>query len=508
MGSCILIENSNVFIRIKNCTVFNSGLSDTYVHAGIRFNNVNNATLIGNNCSSNYYGIYLSNSDNNTISSCTARIYLTYSDRILVSNNINSTINLYWSNNVTISGNQNCGIRLEYSISNKITNNTSPGLRMKGSLIHLNSHEIDTSNLINQKPLYYYKNELNLGPANYTNAGQVILVNCNDSLVANLNISFTSGELSLFYCNGNNITQNIAKNNNYYGIYLWACNNNSISDNVLMGNHFSGLYLDHCDYNNITEHSPKNNDVGIYLRYSNYNIIFGNSPNENHRGVILSDSDYNYITGNNASVNNQGIIIFKSHNNTISANTANGQSTGIYLSESHDNDIMGNTINSNSWGCYLYFSNFNTISGNTMNFNENGGADLYHSDNNVISGNTANSNGRYGIFLDSSDYNVVNGNTLIDNVECIAERDCTGNKFSDNGFCIPGGIPGFDIFIIVSVLCAVAFILGKRLKKNLDKNSGTQPLLNTKPLSSLLNISISRFPHLFFSRGHHGGGRE
>jgi len=63
-GSCIWIENSNVFFKIENCTAINSGIG-----AGIRLGNVSNSRLINNNCSdNNYMGIYLRDSNNNTVS--------------------------------------------------------------------------------------------------------------------------------------------------------------------------------------------------------------------------------------------------------------------------------------------------------------------------------------------------------------------------------------------------------------------------------------------------------
>ena len=60
-GSCILIENSDVYFRIENCTVYNSGGDPD---AGILISHVNNSQLIGNNASNNgVYGITLSSSD-------------------------------------------------------------------------------------------------------------------------------------------------------------------------------------------------------------------------------------------------------------------------------------------------------------------------------------------------------------------------------------------------------------------------------------------------------------
>jgi len=66
-GSCILIENSNEYFRIENCTVYNSGTVN-WGDGGILLNNTNNGLLIDNDCSSNSNGISLLNSGDNTIS--------------------------------------------------------------------------------------------------------------------------------------------------------------------------------------------------------------------------------------------------------------------------------------------------------------------------------------------------------------------------------------------------------------------------------------------------------
>jgi len=91
-GSCILIENSDVYFRIENCTVYNAGGDPD---AGILLSHVNNSQLIGNTASDNgEYGICLFFSDYNNISGNTANdngnegIKLINSDYNIVSGNI------------------------------------------------------------------------------------------------------------------------------------------------------------------------------------------------------------------------------------------------------------------------------------------------------------------------------------------------------------------------------------------------------------------------------------
>ena len=115
--------------------------------------------------------------------------------------------------------------------------------------------------------------------------------------------------------------------------------------------------------------------------------------------------------------------------------------------------------------------NNNTVSGNTANYNFRG-ISLYDSDNNEISGNTANNNTAIGIYLSESDYNIVSGNNLIGNGLCISERNCQGNKFSDNGSCTYGegdkepAIPGYNLFLLLGILSVVSILLSKKLKKS------------------------------------------
>ena len=94
VGSCIWIENSNVYFRIENCSLTNS--AKLLTQAGIKLNNVNNSYLINNNCSFNDNGIRADNCYNNTITGNTAYtntaintigIYLLHSDYNIITGN-------------------------------------------------------------------------------------------------------------------------------------------------------------------------------------------------------------------------------------------------------------------------------------------------------------------------------------------------------------------------------------------------------------------------------------
>ncbi len=113
-GSCILIENSDVYFRIENCTVYNSG---GYLNAGIELSNVINSLIITNNCSSNYDGIYLSSSDDNIVSGNVANS--NKNNGIYVNGGYNNTFS---GNNASY--NKRSGISLPYSDYNFLLGNT------------------------------------------------------------------------------------------------------------------------------------------------------------------------------------------------------------------------------------------------------------------------------------------------------------------------------------------------------------------------------------------------
>ena len=48
---------------------------------------------------------------------------------------------------------------------------------------------IDTSNLVNGKPLYFHFNQSHLGKDDFLGAGQIILINCRNIVIADENVS-------------------------------------------------------------------------------------------------------------------------------------------------------------------------------------------------------------------------------------------------------------------------------------------------------------------------------
>ena len=131
----ILIQNSDVYFRIENCTVFNSG-NTIYTDALIKLDNVTNGRISENNLSNTGVGIYsifLIDSDNNTVVLNNA------------THNDNVGILLWRSDNNTIaynnaSNNGQDGIYLETSSFNIIKFNNFAQNSWNGIILRANSH--------------------------------------------------------------------------------------------------------------------------------------------------------------------------------------------------------------------------------------------------------------------------------------------------------------------------------------------------------------------------------
>ena len=236
-GSCILIENSDVYFKIENCTVFNSG--STWSDAGIKLYNADNSQLINNNCSSNMHGVFLiMYCVNNTILENT------------ISNNTHYGIYLHGNNN-TILG-------------NTINNYNSIGIEIELS----NNNNILENNVNN-------------------NYNGIWVLECNNTMVSGNIVNNNSyNGIYLYYCHNIMVSGNIINNNNYRGINLDHTEESSIFLNCFTNN-FLNTYVDD-GINNQWDNGIKGNfwddytgldEDGDGIGDTPYNIIGGGQDN-------------------------------------------------------------------------------------------------------------------------------------------------------------------------------------------------------------------------------------
>ena len=369
----IYVSQSNNTTLTKNTVRFNGyGISLSYSNNSYLQENI----VLGNHgYGMEAYGINLYNSNNNTLrgniaannigDSCypSCGIQLSLSNHnTLIDNNASDNgggtgISIGWDSNYNIlinniaNNNTNTGITLSGSSNGTLQGNLMSGnhynFELRGWSDSDVNNNIDTSNLVDGKPIYYLVGAYGVVIDSLSDAGTVYCINCDDVTVKDLTLV-----------------------NNSNGICFYNTSNSKIEDNCL-----------------------KNNGYGIHLgSFSNNNSIAGNNVSNNGEGIILTgSSNNNTITCNNARDNNlYGITIQSSGNSTLNNNIVNNNSYGISFGSSDNNTVVGNIASNNYYGILLSYSRNSTLYHNNLVNNTNHNAYDYSGTNQWDSGSEGN----------------------------------------------------------------------------------------------------------------------
>jgi parallel beta-helix repeat protein len=383
-----------------------------------------------NNVSNNGRGIEIASSsgnkiiENNVSSNRWDGIYLHggIMENHIESNNVSKNgngIKIKKSREDIISGNilmnNGYGIYLEDSIGIKINYNKmiNDGIVLFGYFIeHWNTHDIDISNTVNGKPVYYWRNKTqdSIPPG----AGQVILANCTNITVESQEITHVEVGIELGFSLNNNVTRNNVSSNYWCGIFLWESDENNVNENIACNNS-SGFDIWYSNGNDISENIVSKNKKGMYIIYSNRNIITNNSAYQNENGLYLHTSSDNIIRRNNASSNNE---------------------TGILLFECDWSNITDNFVSQNNKsGIFIYYSENSVINENNI-LNNTLGFWFFRGKHNIVYCNTILSNSDYGLYLEYSSNNTFYFNNIISNT--VQAYDDRHDNFWDSGYPIGG----------------------------------------------------------------------
>jgi parallel beta-helix repeat protein len=364
-------EGINLYY-VQNCTIFNNNaFSNKY---GIRLSVSFNNNITGNTASNNDRGIALSGAERNNIKGnmVSNNMYGIYgvggwnniTSNTVISNTRDgihlggSIINNIIGNNIS---NNRFGISLLDSRWHTISDNTmiNNGIGIDGEELEVwNSHDIDTSNTVNGKPVYYWKNQT--GGKIPDGAGEVVLANSTNVSIKGQELTFGSVGILLGFSSNNYISSNTVSNN-FYGIRLAVSSGNNIIGNI----------------------ASYNKNRGISIRISERNSIIGNTANSNGwSGIDLN---------------------VRSNNNTLTGNTVSNDSYGFFL----DDDCINNRIYHNN-----IINNSNQANDDTSNGNQwdNG----YPSGGNFWSDFDEPSEGAYDDYQGPNQDNPVNGDGIVD----------------------------------------------------------------------------------------------
>ena len=337
-----------LFYSNDNSFVDNTASQNNY--DGFFINASYNNTLINNVANANKYdgfGLELVNNhtliNNQVNSNNKSGISLTSSNRNLLEDNIaslNTGMGFYLASSTsnTLAGNKarankKVGILLEESINSTLTNNMMEGnylnFGVAGNSLPYFYHDIDASNRVDGKPIYYWINQSEREIPK--DAGFVGIIN---------SINITARDLML--------------TKNSVGI-LVAYSVGSEIDNVTVSNNDDGISLFASSYSIIASNTISNNNLGINMAFSNTNYLFQNTNTNNFHGILMSLSSDNKFAENKISDNRHGITLGTSNINTFSRNNISNNWEGVTLVDSQGNLFFTNNFINNS--AHSMFSN-------------------------------------------------------------------------------------------------------------------------------------------------------
>ncbi len=420
-GPSFYVTSDNVTITgftVRNVENAPPPSDSIYQLAGIHLLSVHNCRISGNvvvNCGK---GVWIYGGSANVVANNT---FLGNNYGLLVDSSQNDTI----TDNVASNGWN--GILLMDSQDNTLKSNdmhsniVNFGVTSENPTLYLNN--VDASNTVEGKKIYYLigENGSTISSTTYPDLGALILVDCKDVTVQNLEVSNSYGGIHLVNTDNSTVTNNNISNN-YEGVWIQFSNNCTIYNNQATQNSDMGISVEES-----TNIIVLNNN--IEQNYSTFiNIL--NSPNCNIEGnsiqntgttlpngiLLQSSNECNII--DNSQVANTGVIsaidLENSSNNLVQLNDFESCETGIIIyGESNYNNINNNTFSTEGgyFGVHLVESYFNNLTENVVN-NFSNGLQLEDASNNNLARNIVTSRVHAAV-IDKFNNNIFDSNVFL-----------------------------------------------------------------------------------------------
>lgn len=434
---------------IKNCDIINN--SDGIYFEASNFNKILNCEIKNNDGNGIYLGPYydIRFSNNNTIKYCTFNNNTDNNLRLKSANN-NKIFNCNFSES-------NVGIFLYLSRNNLLygnhLNDNSHNFGVAGNVIEDYYNNVDTSNLVNGKSIYYLKNQkdlelpIDVGYVGLINSKNIslknialnnnyqglLLVNTSHSKINNCEFKNNVWGINSNLRSQNNIINNCNVTNNIQvGIELIGSSFNNISKCIIYNNSYWGI--------NIEEQSNNPNNINHSRNNSIYDCLI--EKNGNH-GILLRDGNNKIETSKIYSNTNHGIFITSSDNEIVNCEIINNTRNGIQLEGSNalidsckilqnengielyhfDTQILFSSnvtiancnISKNMKGIEIFRYNLSSIENCKLINNTQQGIWLRTAEENVIYYNLIKNN-EHGVYFDPiSKYNLIYHNNFISN---------------------------------------------------------------------------------------------
>jgi len=442
----IFMENSQAAL-IENVTASNNGI-------GITAESSDNCTMGNISIQGNgFTGLYLLDSDhmdlymNSYDNNGNSGLYLEDSENCMIRNstfgsNHGSALLMDSCGSILVSNSTFTRHDLGGMIISSTTdaylhynNMTQCGVILEGGMLeHWNTHVIADSNTVNGNSLFYLKDDF--GTTVDGTRGQVIMANCQNNLVQDLNISNANTAIQVGFSTGTDVNNNTLTHNSLSGVNLSHSDNTTAQYNICNSDNTAGITIyssqDIMLYRN---NCTSNKETGISLIDSEDNTAYQNNCSGNGlKGIGLSYStsislELNNVTEGGVSLLGDAVEFWNSHTITDTNTIGNGkpvrylkdtvggnvpQNPGqIILANCQGVQVVNHFLEDSGPGILLGFSDQNVVDNNTCE-NNNHGIEVVHSDSNLVANNTCESNYN-GIYLLNSDENILYNNSCNQN---------------------------------------------------------------------------------------------
>jgi len=325
-----------------------------FMNRALRLENVSSTTIVDNTLTNSFSSVLLVFSDfniirdNNIAPGNYYSIFHNSSHNTLTRNSIGGLM-FSGSFNNTLAENAIEAFWLDFSPNTKLRDNNFSYFEVGGDMDLHFIHDIDSSNMLNEKPIYYWVNRENAEIP--SNAGYVALVNSTNITARNLTLS--PRVLLVSTRNSQILSNNITE------IWINSSSNNTISGNSI-ANGNEGIYLAYSSNNTISENNITSHSYNIhFVQYSNNNRIYRNRITDSNYPIYISKSSNNTLLGNNITNNWEGVYLGDSSGNIVRGNIIRDNGYGIFLSRSLFNVISENNITNNEFGMHLWSGSSN-----------------------------------------------------------------------------------------------------------------------------------------------------
>ncbi len=415
---------------LPGVVVSDNNVSGSQVGVSVSFGG--GATIVGNLVSNNSYGIRVDASSNVTLAANS------------LSNNQCQGMLITASSNLTIESNDlsrnGAGLWLSESLNATVRGNTfdHDGLVVVGSSVPTrSSHSIAVDNLVNGKPIRYFKEESGL-VVDGLDIGQLIVVDSTEVSIENVSADHADVGLELAHVQGASIRDsNFSYNdqgifvtdssdvvfghvsvwftNQTYlpsvpakgsGVHVASSRNVTVSLSDLSRNEGAGFFVDHASENlTVSDSALINNSVAIQVSSVTGLVMTGDRFDRNSAGmvitdskdVVLRDSDIERsiwsstgfmsitnltVIGNRIAANMGSDCVRLTHILTVAHNAfESNKGPGLCLDSSFDANITDNRFaNNTGWALLVYSSERVRTFGNAFADNYiSGGSQAYDS---------------------------------------------------------------------------------------------------------------------------------